>query len=407
MTFDYTYKLMSTVLGKTTSFVRKSIFGTIVLFFVVTILQIFTGFLDGPLGIVTTRPTQPPNLDKCAVANNTFGKIPSLKIPSLTLATGTNAKFSSDKPSKEFPQFPSALNVYKLDKIIEGLGDVDKARATAVSLGFPEFGGVTTQEIIRWQSADERRVFSFDKTTHIWELTSNYGSSNYSMLNASFSTYPSVAQLILRNIQTSESNYSNPDIEYDYILRKFDRSFESVTQISKGNILKMKFFKVLDIAECKDSSDKKVPIPAKVYAPEYKDQSYTASVTGQGIDLTKDLISFNLREVKLSKTNGVYTSKTMDEAFLDLQNNKGVLYWILLEGNNSYGTYKELNIEMFEIAVAKTSLVYVEPQKYIDNDESTFYIQPFFRFEGKAKTTDGKIADFIFLVPALKADSYS
>jgi hypothetical protein len=378
-------------------------------FIVITILQITTGFLTA---IFTTpsqvRPSETVNKTLvCITADDLFGLIPKIQMSSYTLLPGTNATFSTDKPEKEFPTFPSTLSVYQLQNAPEILGSVQDAQATAASFGFDSNKYLASNSLVSWQNSDGSRVFTFDKENHLWKLTTDLNKAKLSSTGGAVNS--SIAQAILSAVNVSYKNYSNPDISYSYILRKFDKSLTTVTDPTTANIVNITFNKNLFAMTCKDQNGGDQQTNATVLSPDITDPSFMAQVTGGGQDLTGNLIGLNLREFKIpntTATKGTYTLKSVDDAFLGLQQNKGTLYWILPVGGNQYAPYIQLKVTDFEVFVDSTKIVYVEPQKYLANDASTHYIQPYFKFVGRATISTSGYADFIFLVPALSDSSY-
>lgn len=397
---------MSTSLSRTTASVRRFVLFGIIAIVAIYIVQSTTHFLDPIIWPTpSVRPSGTTVVSNCPATKLTFGQIPKLKLSSYTLAANTRAKFSTD--TTNFPTFPTSLTVYKLDKMYEKLDDVDRARATALALGFrtsSEVGGDTS---ISWQSTDENKTFTFDKSNHSWNLITNLNNTSLTLLDSSINSYSSVVNTIQNTVDLSNTNYTNYEVEYRYVLRKFDKTLESIEQINKANILNIDYYKTVQAITCKDKDGKTVITRSRIVAPDYKDQSYTVQLTGLGKNLQTDMLSLKVREFEFSTTTGIYPTITYDEAYAMLEENKGVLYWILPEDGDIYATYQPLKIEEFVINIANIKIVYVEPQKYLDNDTSTQYIQPYYQFSGKATTNTDQIVDFIFLVPALQSTSYS
>jgi hypothetical protein len=397
---------MSTNLSRTTAFTRK--FGLVFIIFaiVITILQITTGILTGGKSpLPSVRPSETATKDGCPIPNQAFKALPTQGLQSLNLAAGTKATFSTD--SKKFPAFPSSLYVYKLNKIYEKLDDADRARATAINLGFDINNEVIKDAMMRWQNSNGTKILTFDKANRIWSLTTQLDRIDLPKLTQPETVYERSSRDLLSQIQLSNTNYSNPSIEYQLIIRLFNKTLESTTVMSKANILKINYLKSLPLIVCKPNNSSPVTYTSMIYSPDYLDQSFSIQLINTTTNFKTDLINLQIREFDIATdVVGTYPSITMEEAYLQLQTNKGILYWILPEGGNAYAKYKELKITDFAISVNSTKIVYLEPQKLIEDNAATYYIQPYYQFTGKATTDSGQKADFIFLVPAINPSSY-
>jgi hypothetical protein len=398
---------MSTNLSKTTSFVRKSAVVLVIAIIIITIVQIIWGvFTVDPTG-PTTRPTDGVIADGCPVPTKTFGKLTPLNLKSLTLEAGTKASFSTDISTKKFPIFYTSLYVYKLEKIYEKLDDVDRATATAEIIGFNPSTVINTALNVSWQIAKNNKIFTFDKANHKWELTNDMNKVLLTKLPQTQETFPVIAQNVMKSIKLSNTNYSYPTIKYDLVIRKFDKTLQNTTDITTANLLRITLLKNIELIKCKLKNGGEKTYTADIYSPEYLDQSYTALTSGDGQDMKTKLISFKIREFEISKTTiGIYPAKTMDEAFTDLQANKGFLYWIIAKNGNMYASYKEHNVKSFLIEANKTEIVYVEPQEYLDDNIATHFLLPYYKFVGVATIENNESADFIFLVPAIKSSEF-
>jgi hypothetical protein len=398
---------MSTNLSRTTSFVRKSAVVLVIAIIIITIIQMIWGVFTIPLTGPTTRPTDSVVADGCPAPIRTFGKLTPIKLKSLTLEAGTKASFSTDISTKKFPTFYTSLYVYKLGKIYEKLDDVDRATATAELLGFTPSTVINSPLNVSWQITKNNKIFTFDKANHKWELTNDITKVLLTKLPQTQETFPTIAQNILKAIKLSNTNYAYPKITYELVIRKFDKSLQNTTDITTANLLRITAYKGVDLVKCKLKNGGEKTYTADIYSPEYLDQSFSALVTGDGQDLKTKLINLKIREFEISKTEvAVYPAKTMDEAFTDLQANKGFLYWIIAKNGNIYATYKEHNVKSFLIEANKTEIVYIEPQEYIDDDISTHFILPYYKFIGTATIENDESADFVFLVPAIKSTEF-
>ena len=398
---------MSTRLSRTTAFARKFLFFGIIAIVVLTTTQLIT------YKPVTVKPTIRPSgtsttQDGCTAPDSKYSSLPAIKIKSLSLSPGTKAIFSADRSTAKFPTFPSSAYVYKLSKIYEKLDDVDTAKLVAQNLGFNSNPTSSTDGSLTWSNQNETKFLAFDKAKFSWNMSTDFNKYELTMLGDKTDVYQKLNESVIMSISLINKSYSTTEAEYTYIVRKNDNSLANVGNLLQANILSTNYYKVLPLATCEGSgSSRETTHTSRIISPEYLDQSLNVQLSGSNLNIAESLVSLKMREFELATEDAaIYPTITMAEAFLLLQTNKGILYWLLPDNGNIFSKYEEQKVKEFRIATDSTKIVYLEPQQYIENDESTQYYQPYYQFVGQATLENDKMANFIFLVRALDPNSY-
>jgi hypothetical protein len=317
---------------------------------------------------------------------NIFGVLERPSVAGMLLKQQTNPVFSKDK--LEFPVFPDRVYVYKLKKERENLSDADLGRTIARNLELDLNSEKEINYVLYWTSSDQNRQFGFDKVHKV-----------YSYLNKKIAYTPTI------DIRTSDIT------KYSQLITSFTSKFNLLNEQNRNGLISVEFLNLSnsEYVKCTDicsiiraKFDKNIlaikPTNTKLESTSsdvlniLSLKGIVTMITNTRATKIEDLISFETKQYTYEDNFGIYYIITPSEAYNRMQQGNGILYY--LEDEN-------LNITDFRVSVNKTKIIYLEPEELIENTWAN-YLQPFWYFEGNAKTSSGTDTKFIYLVPAIK-----
>ncbi|MEI7578836.1 MAG: hypothetical protein WCJ58_02220 [bacterium] len=402
---------MATNLTKSISFARKAL----VIFIIFAVLSFAVQWITIT---ITKKPIVAPpfTVENSAyiAPNNLFGALPKVPLQSLELAPNTKAAFAILGNAKLY-QFPSSANVYSIGSFRDRLGNADQARKVAEKLGFP-FNETSQQDsLMVWNNGSLTRTLSYHKILQEWELKVNYQKDPYTSINIplDFQTnYLESGNSILDQLLLNTGYFKGATAQVDPIIIKPDGTLQSMPDYTLARYMHIYQYRAVQASSLKPNFN-----PATVVGPQYalngevRRSNYLGSsaefiIQSSGKNLASDLVYFRFKDYSYEIV-GTYPMLDVNLAWENIQNNKGYLYWLKLQDNDYFAPYEQLTITEFRIDVNKTKIIYLEPESRDENNRWTLYLQPFYYFSGTALTTDGRKADFAFLVDALSPASYS
>lgn len=359
------------------------------------------------------------SLDKAVAAylqaDLVFGKLPKPDIDTLTLAPETKALFSISD-NKTLPDFPPTGNVYLIEKNKEKLGDADSARATAVKLGFEQEESRIVDELLLWESPGITRTLTFNKTIKEWSYSINFEKDqagiNKIPLMQEEGYYSSLQNSLLSNISIKIPEFQNGSSRIDYIALDENGKYIETPDANTGSYARIALYKLMEVSSLKEnyrpnSSDEIIfqEVLADVRKLDYLNAPAVFVVQGEAEKPIEEYISFDLKEFNYG-AKGVYPLMSAEEAWDNVQQNKGYLNWLRPQDVDLFSDYKPLNIREFKADSERTSLIYIDPDERNSVEDWTHYLQPFYLFEGVAIVDDGRKAEFAFLIEAIPSNQY-
>ena len=396
---------MATSLSKATGFTRKAL----IVFGILAIISIFFQII-GSGGNIGPTPSVPFGVAPTGFkfADYALGKLPHAQLSSFTLAPNTKAKYALDG---KLPSFPNITNAYTLKKPRERLGNADRARKVAAILGFSNIETRTEGNVLIWEVVNRTRTLTYDKVLDKWNLKLAEKDPAFAAkkgINQDPGYYDSakLINLITASLQINNRYFSKAAIQNYYINILGPEVYQSVTGSDQASYIKSSVFKSLESASfLVVTNNDFTGINSEVRKPDYLNGVANVIVQGNLEKPQEDILDFNYHEFEYDKV-GVYPSLTVEEAYNNIQANKGVLYWLHLKDQSVFTAYQELNIMEFRINVAKTRIVYIEANEWLDEEEWTHYLEPYYLFEGTALVADGSEAEFAFLTEAIRPTEY-
>jgi len=398
---------MATQLKKTTYQVKRfflyfALFVVIVFF----IDYIFRGGIIEP----PVDPVWDPNYPK---PDNFMKLIPKPQITSINATTG-NAGIVSKKPLAfpTAPAIPPVVYVYKINAEREFLNDDKLGKDAAAALGLPSDYSVLNN-VMNWESEDGNKTFIFDRFQRYYKFRINQLPLT-TMITTDKDTAIQKAMAVLQLLKIQDDLLDARSSYADLAFRAPDGSLTTKTE--NYNCVKVALNKNIKLID---------PITNKIDATyaTIRRFSYNKGIgtlllkeyTKKTQELLTDLIELEFKSLTYEKelnTNeyirGIYQIMTPDEAFQELEVNRGFLYRLHLVGDN-YLANDQLKFEVASYVVdpTLTKIIYIEPDNRNPEIPWTTYLQPYYLFEGTATTaTTKKELAFSFIVPALIPDSY-
>ena len=99
--------------------------------------------------------------------------------------------------------------------------------------------------------------------------------------------------------------------------------------------------------------------------------------------------------IDISEEKSVYSLRTYEEAWQDVQEGRGYLKYLIKQGTDPLADYTPLNVKRFIVDPDKSRLGLYAPGSW------TGYLYPIYVFEGIAELSDGSTADFVFYARAI------
>jgi len=342
---------MATSLSKATSFVRKAL----IVFGIITILSILIQIFASP-GLIIPTPGFPgivPTGFKSP--DNALGKIPHARLTSFTLAPNTKAKYALDG---KLSGFPGIVNAYSIEKPRELLGNSDRSRRVATILGFNTNETRTEGNVLIWEVPSKTRIFTYDKVLDKWNLLladKDFAIQLNKGLNPEENFYNnnSITGVITRTLQIPNQYFANAQVNNYLINLLPSGSYQGVLELEQAKFIKSSVYKRIASAEFLfPQNPEQAGVYSEIRKPEYLNGVANLVLQGKLDNPKEDIISFSYHDYQYDK-KGIYQALSVEEAYNNIQLNKGILYWLHLKDENVYQTYQELNVIEFRINVAK------------------------------------------------------
>jgi len=215
-----------------------------------------------------------------------------------------------------------------------------------------------------------------------------------------------VNSFITNTLQIPNQYFTSARTDNYYINLLPTGDYQNVPELQQAKFIKSSVFKRIPSAEFTISQDPQdLGVYSEIRKTKYLNGVADLVVQGNLTNPKEDLLSFSYHDYQYDK-KGIYKALTVEEAYNNIQLNQGILYWLQLKDTDVFLTYQELNVIEFRVDVTKTRIIYIEPDEWLEDQEWTHFLLPFYMFEGTAALADGREADFAFLTEALPQSDY-
>lgn len=387
---------MATNLKNTTTMVKRGIIYFIV--FVVVVLIIDSLVTPAPC-VGPDCPTITPINSDYPTANELYGPIQKPEIDSIDATTGSAGRFS--KKVTSFPTFPPVIYVYQINEERETFDDATIGKETALKLGF--VGDYTSlNNVMSWDEGN--KVFTFDWFQKLYKYI-----YKDAQLPAITNTDPSKAiekGLSLFQYLGIDTNDIDAGSSYAYFTsRSVDEKLTTKTE--NYNSVMLALNKNIVGIRAKKTNIETTDITVRKY--QYYEGIATLVLreyATKSQDQLEDLLELEYKALAYKENPAIYDLLTVEDAYKQVQLNKGYLYRLHPQGENYLGEQNKYEVLEYKVDPALTKLIYIEPEHRDPNVGWSIYLQPFYLFEGTAYTSNDIELEFSFILPALSKDSY-
>lgn len=405
----------SSKLNKTTNIARKALIVFLVFAISTFLFQfIFESTDKQPERFIPTPLPKSPYLS----ADKKLGEIPLPEITSLP--TNPDSKITySIQDQAILPDFPEAINIYEINKPREKLGNNAKGSRVATKLSLPSVGRVIKDNVTLWQSPDTSRSLTYDKLLEQWNYETDLTKEVLDIkdkselkINPNTDFYDKQGLSILSSL-TLTDNYFNKGkgkttfIDYNQV----HNIISTVANPKYANYVFIRQYKSILLSKLTDNyQSTKDQIPYTDVEADIRNIDYNAGIVniiarGNAEKLVPDIVYFHYRQLHYGE-KGTYNALSSKDAFLKLQKGEGILYWLKLKGEDPFSKHTPLSTLEYKVNADKVSIIYIEPEDWIESSTWTHYLQPYYLFEGTVLLTDGREADFATILPALQDAEY-
>ena len=403
---------MATALSRATNNARKAII-IFIIFAIFTFVAQFVGDLIKPA--TGTGPAIGTSSGYKNIDNALGAQIPQPQVNSITLADGTQAQFGLAN-SGVLPKMPPTVNVYEIQQPRFFLLDDDNAAKTASRFGLKasDKRPKLSENILLWQNSSLSRTFTYNKSDHIFNFKASYTLDSSATNRENLVTaadYATSAPNIVSTLVGSNIAFSGAHSRIDFLNVSGQSNFTSA-EPDKARYARIAVYKNIEASSLKQgytpaAGDKNpaVIMNAEVHKYNYLDAPAVAVVQGKLDKSETDYLSFDYKEYSYGNV-GIYSLISSEDAWGNIQNNKGYLYWLKKQTDNTFSPQEKLNVLTFDVDATKVRVIYIEPDAWVENEPWTHYLQPFYIFEGTAILQGGIRADFAFLTEAMASTSY-
>lgn len=397
----YTKAMASLVI--TSSNIRKGIVGFIVFAILIAGIDTARRFLDSSLN--------PFNQNIQIYPDPTPGRasIPELKLTSnVVLPEGSQPTFLVEGA---FPSMPTVANVYTIESPIVKLDTVDNAKRVAGLLGFTATAYVeANRDELVWENTTRTRTLTFNKATYKWSLRTQYFFDAEALKPKTINdleSYKNVATSVLSSLDFSDNSFQRAPIVATLAKLGLDGYFTNPVTSSFADYVDLQVYRNFELAAPRNRSElpsgaQNIQLPnptvGRVYTANPKAGSFSAVVSNDGRDLTKELFSLDFfhYEYAFNKIPSRYPTLTAAEAWDQVRLGKGALMDMNLQTADYFAAPTPLNARKFTVDAAKTEIAYYEPNPWLG------YIHPIYIFRGRVETTEGKVGYFVFYMDAIR-----
>jgi hypothetical protein len=343
--------------------------------------------------------------------DNKFGDIKAPNIESIPLAEGSTPTYALRQSN--LGTFPDVAYVYQIEKPGEKLGTYESVISRGEILGFPENTLSEEGRIMAWSSSNGSRSAEFGRDTFFWELKTDYTTNVEALRNKTISPqtalYGNNALTFLKKFVLNGDSYNygfrNPVKTVTLANIETSGQFVEVDTAAEAEYARVDIYRQLPFADLKpqgqlptliQGEQKPVATTGVVYRTDPRVGIFTAIVSNNFTDYTKDIFALDFTDFNYTGATGKYFIITAAEAWTKIQNGEASLVAMETQDTDRFSTFPVANVRKFEADPVKTTLGYYESREW------NGYVTPIYIVRGTATLEDGRLANFTFYVNALK-----
>lgn len=389
-------------LYKSAGRVRKGVVVFVIFAIVLTIWGFISGFFSSEQFFVDPEAGRYYTIPDFAL-----DQIPPIEIPGIS--HNQDARFEQQSAHQNF--FTDVAIVYSVEKPRQKLLSVERAERVVLNLGFDinnRTVGSDPNNLI-WTKDSGTKSILYNKETQVWDYTTNYRQNTDALSRKALTTldqYIVRSRSVIGSLDFDSFGFGSPTITAIYTTLGVDGIFRDTQNQADADYVYIELNRVIPLANLKVQNPPQIPegledlivdLEAQVYSDDPRFGQIHIVASSSMEDITRDIyeLDFIDFEYNQSKT-GVYPITTPDEAWVNIQRGNGSLVFIQPQGENYYTNFDSIEVREFTADFRETKLGYWEPQNW------TGFVTPIYVFKGTATLADGRLAEFIYYVDALK-----
>jgi hypothetical protein len=343
------------------------------------------------------------------IADAAFGEVPAPGFNGMTYNSDAQFRLNSVHPST----FPDVSYVYKIEQPREKLLSFENALNTVVKLGFIREGYTELDEnTFRWQKDNNSKTLEYNKELQSWKFRTEYYENESALqvktLYETIERYINTSGNLISSLNFLVFGMEKATIEARFAKLGLDGVFVDSPTATESDYVFMNYFRKLPQADLKPKEilpqvedETLIPLPAegRVYSRDPRFGQIKIIISNRLNDLTRDIFEIDFTDFEYSTIKASYFIVTPDEAFDLIQRGNGSLVFVQPQGINYLApglSTGNTEVVEFVLDAKRTELGYFEPAEW------TGYVTPIYIFKGSATLKDGRQANVVIYVDAIK-----
>lgn len=384
---------------------RRIFVGVVIVLGLILILDIISRLNE-------TQLLESPNTPRFYMnTTRTFGEIERPVIPAIGAQLDQNIAYTLTGFFEV--EFPDVAYVYKIEQPREKLFAFENAQNGVKLLGFntniPIENVDRGQGFYEWSISDGSKAVIFSKIDQIWDLRTVYANNieakKQKFLSSNTELYERNALRLIQNLKFTEGmGLEEPRIDVVYAKLQ-NGTFVRDDNYQQAEYVFVNIYRRLRFADLKPRNERPEisnqaltpeDVDADVYTNDPREGSVSMVVSNSLTDYAKDVFELEFQNFEYGERSAYLIVKA-EEAWSQIQLGRGALVSLIPQGTNYLLPYPT-NVTVTKLSADrnKTRVAYWEPDQWIG------YAYPIYVFEGTATLSDGRLANFIYFVEAIK-----
>lgn len=372
----------------------------IVLFLLVGALLIvlydFANSLSSSIDVATTTNVRRFYMN----ADRLLGDVPPPQIPSIERDTNNNVTYIVEGV---FPDFPDVAYVYAIEEPSEKLLTFQNAQSVVNELGFDDQSFNQNGNVSTWRKDNNVTTVEFDRVEQIWQMSTNFDSNSRFSINQTARVNTNAALGIVNDLNFDSFGYDNGVSSNILLNRQTNGDLVEVDEEFDTQLYYANAFRVIPFADLLPNNEQPDLLPNEaepepVVGTVFTDDPLQGSARFivKGEDLDEDIYEFEFIDFEYNQSPGAYLIITPEEAWSSIQVGQGSLTLLRAQNDERVGAYEALNTRRFVVDAAQTEIGYYEPREWDG------FVYPIYVFSGRAELENGRLANFVFYIDAIK-----
>lgn len=309
-----------------------------------------------------------------------------------------------------FPNFPETAYVYEIEQPREKLTTFDQAIFAAETLGFTSEQYQESGSILSWEADAGTKTLIINLESQAWELRTDYSENPEALrtktLTEDLELYGDQVGRLMNRINISSNGLENSSAEIRYAVQGRDGIFTDADSVEEAEYVFIDAYRNIRLADTNTLNPPELeqgqiapqPVDAFVYKNDPRDGQFAVVATNFLSDFGREIFEIDFINYTYDFVNrGAYPIITPDEAVSAVQAGAGHLVYVNPQGVDTFVDPEEsYDIVDIRVEAPRTELAYLEP------DIWEGFAYPMYVFRGKARLSNGSLADFVIYVDAIK-----